>query len=269
MFVNICYHENLAIPALKKKLDDSGQEIEGINIPMSVGPLRKHNDKSGKACNVYDIIVNPKVIDDVNEDKVGTYRDFVCQLAIQSLEQKYKITLDHRYKLPKLKYFGDINNIPSQNIQDRSKVPTIEEINDDHATISKKSEAAKRAELDKAKALADAKALAILENEIDLHYTMSWLIFQNKKTNEQDVVENEMKEEDILLEEVPLQDIPPANTYIEPMMIPHLKYNKISLNINLDTLPDVDNNLTNTAAISPYKMQVKININFILNKSFI
>ena len=221
---------------------------------MSVGPKRSNNDKVGKLCIVYDIIVNPKVINDVNEDKIGTYRDFVCQLALQSLEQKYKITLDHRYKLPKLKYFGNVNDIPSQNIQDRSKVPIIEEIDDNQATIIKKSEAAKKAEQEKAKALAVAKALAILENEIDLVYTMSWLVFQ-------DNLRESKVDEDIFVEEIPLQDIPIANTYTEPMTIPDLKYSKISLNISLDSVPESSDG-TNVA-ISPYKIQVGEEINSI------
>lgn len=127
VFINICKHDALAEPALKKKLDASGEEVEGMNIPLSVGPRRFDTDKSNVQCHVYDVIVNPTVIDDVREDITGKKRDFLCQLALQGLEQKYKEQLDKRYKLPKLKYLGD--NVASQLIQDRKNQPVIEEIN--------------------------------------------------------------------------------------------------------------------------------------------
>jgi hypothetical protein len=102
---------------MKKKLDDEGQEIEGLNIPMSVGSGRPCTDKAGELCTVYDIIVSPLVLAQTKEDATGKYRDFVCQLAIQSTEGKHKTPLDYRYKLPKgLKYIGEIQ---SQMIQDR------------------------------------------------------------------------------------------------------------------------------------------------------
>ena len=107
VFINICKHEALAEPALKKKLDASGEEVEGMNIPLSVGPRRFDKDKSSVQCHVYDVIVNPTVIADVVEDITGKKRDFLCQLALQGLEQKYKEQLDKRYKLPKLKYLGE------------------------------------------------------------------------------------------------------------------------------------------------------------------
>ena len=59
-------------------------------------------------------------------DKTGQYRDFVCQLGIQCLEHKYKDVVDKRYKLPKLKYMGA--TVQSQYIQDRKKMPKIEEV---------------------------------------------------------------------------------------------------------------------------------------------
>lgn len=41
VFINICTHEVIDKPGVKKKLDDKGEEVEGINIPMSVGANRK------------------------------------------------------------------------------------------------------------------------------------------------------------------------------------------------------------------------------------
>jgi hypothetical protein len=136
IFINICSNEELGEPGLKKRLDESGQEVEGMNIPMSVGPKRLSNDKNGNACAAYDIIVNPKVVRDATTDTSGKQKDFLCQLAIQSLEQKYKLELDYRYKLPKLKVFGELQQ---QYIQDRKKIPKIEELSTKSNPVTEKA----------------------------------------------------------------------------------------------------------------------------------
>ncbi len=61
VFLNICSHSALGEPHLKKKLDDQGQEIEGWNIPLGVGPPRLCTDHKGDQAVVYDCVVNPKV----------------------------------------------------------------------------------------------------------------------------------------------------------------------------------------------------------------
>ena len=127
VFINMAEHEAVDEPGLKKKLDDNGEEVEGMNIPMSVGAPVWSEDKKGAKCLVYDIIVNPVVIKESSADKTGKYRDFICQLGMQYLEQKYKEELDKRYKLPKLKYMGE--TIASQMIQDRKSMPKIQEVN--------------------------------------------------------------------------------------------------------------------------------------------
>ena len=90
--------------------------------------MRPGQDKSKNECLIVDIIVSPTVTTEANEDSTGKYRDFVCNLGIQCIENKYKDMgeLDRKYKLPKLKYMG--GKIEAQYIQDRSKMPKIEEV---------------------------------------------------------------------------------------------------------------------------------------------
>lgn len=126
VFINIVTHEKLQKPGTKKKLDAEGNEVEGLNIPMSVGAAHFEEDKKGVVCTSYDIVVHPEVLVDLEADSTGKFREFLCQLGIQCLEQKYKEPLDKRYKLPKLSYFGA--EIPPQTIQDRNNMPTIEEV---------------------------------------------------------------------------------------------------------------------------------------------
>lgn len=128
VFINIVTHEKLQKPSKKKKLDAEGNEVEGLNIPMSVGAAHLEVDKKGTVCTAYDIVVHPDVLVDMEADMTGKFREFLCQLGIQCLEQKYKEQLDKRYKLPKLAYFGE--KVPTQTIQDREKMPKIEEVSE-------------------------------------------------------------------------------------------------------------------------------------------
>jgi len=45
-----------------------------MNVPVSVGPPRASLDKAGKESLVYDVIVNPRVIGQAQEDKTGGFR---------------------------------------------------------------------------------------------------------------------------------------------------------------------------------------------------
>lgn len=124
-FLNICQHEALAKPAVKKRLDEDGNEVEGMNCPMSIGPARTGKDKEGKDCLIFDMIVNPAVLEDCGKADGGKHKDFICQMGMQVIEGKHNMELDKRYKLPKIKYMGEV--VP-QRIQDRAKMPNIEEV---------------------------------------------------------------------------------------------------------------------------------------------
>lgn len=126
IFINICQSTKLQEPATKKKLDNEGKEQEGINIPLSLGPPLTDVDKSGAECTVYDIVVNPKVIDDAKADETGNYRNFLCELSLQYIEQKYKVPVDHQFKLPKLTYKGETPR--PQYIRKSAAAPVIEEV---------------------------------------------------------------------------------------------------------------------------------------------
>lgn len=101
VFINICSHKEISAPSMKKRLNDVGEEVEGMNIPMSVGPPHPCRDKSGVVCVAYDVIVSPKVLESSTDDRTGQYKDFVCRLGIQSIQQKLKGNerFDQRYKI--------------------------------------------------------------------------------------------------------------------------------------------------------------------------
>ena len=70
--------------------------------------------------------MNPNVISDcLNDDSSGTFRNFVCELVLQSVSQKYNMVLNPRYKVPKLTYRGIL---PPPQHRIRKKSPVIEEV---------------------------------------------------------------------------------------------------------------------------------------------
>ncbi len=125
VFVNICSSDLLPLPALKKRLDEDGNEMEGVSMPLSIGPPREVVDKSGKPCTAYDAVCNPIVLEEANTDKTGAQRDELCQLILKRIEVKYAEALNPQYKLPRASYIGTV--VP-QRVRDTSKDPIIEEI---------------------------------------------------------------------------------------------------------------------------------------------
>eukprot|EP00968_Pinguiococcus_pyrenoidosus_P009881 scaffold770_cov255-Pinguiococcus_pyrenoidosus.AAC.34 len=104
VFVNVCVSAEIAKPRKVKRLDENGNEVEGISIPVSVGELRRAVDQKSNASHVCDVIVSQEVYDDAVNDATGGQKDFIVSLCLQYVEQKYKLRLDRRYKLPRLKY---------------------------------------------------------------------------------------------------------------------------------------------------------------------
>ena len=239
IFINLCVHNDIDIPGIKKKLNDQGESVEGMNIPMSVGEGHKCTDKSNINCYVYDIIVNTIVLNESINDETGKYRDFICQLCIQYIETKYHEILDKKYKLPKLKYFGSLLNeneiiqCEQQYIQDRSNLPKIEEITPNNISKTNNN---KITEIKN-------KIKPIIINEIEMEYKIYWtqqLSLEDKKLNE-----NESINEEILLN---------LNDYIDPIESYPINMNSILFlgQINAHNVNLNDFNIE----ISPYKLHV-------------
>ncbi|KAI9996481.1 hypothetical protein PInf_014209 [Phytophthora infestans] len=121
----------------KKKLDDEGKEQEGIHVPLSLGAPHEVEDKKGVSSLAFDVAVNSKVVEDCQADKTGAFRNFVCELAIEYIDQKYKIKLDDRYKLPRLTYRGELP--PPKHYIRKTQAPIIQEVAANKATALKKT----------------------------------------------------------------------------------------------------------------------------------
>lgn len=146
VFINICQSDKLQAPSVQKRLDAEGKEQEGINIPLSLGPQLKDQDKAGKECHVYDCIVNPICISQALEDSTGNERTFLCNLAMNYVEQKSKRRLNPQFKLPKLKYQGDEKAPRPQMIKKTALKPGIQEVSATEVPEPKKKKVKKAKE---------------------------------------------------------------------------------------------------------------------------
>ncbi|KAL3669780.1 hypothetical protein V7S43_005159 [Phytophthora oleae] len=126
VFVNVVFAGGIQEFSEKKKLDDEGKEQEGIHVPLSLGALHEVKDKKGDISLAFDVAVNTKVVEDCQADKTGAFRNFVCELAIEYIDQKYKIKLDGRYKLPRLTYRGELP--PPKHYIRKTQAPIIQEV---------------------------------------------------------------------------------------------------------------------------------------------
>ena len=114
VFLNICTHSLIAVPGPRKGLDDeSGNEVDGWRLPMSMGELRPCYDKTGRSAVVADCILNPNVVMEMNAD--SNHHHFICDLVVQCATRKFGHTwfgglkLDRRFKLPKMNYAGFVD----------------------------------------------------------------------------------------------------------------------------------------------------------------
>ncbi|POM59503.1 hypothetical protein PHPALM_31761 [Phytophthora palmivora] len=137
VFVNVVYADEIQAFSEKKKLDDEGKEQEGIHVPLSLGAPHEVKDKKGESSLAFDVAVNTKVVEDCQADKTGAFRNFVCELAIEYIDQKYKIKLDDRYKLPRLAYRGELP--PPKHYIRKTQAPIIQEVAAGNSNASKKA----------------------------------------------------------------------------------------------------------------------------------
>jgi hypothetical protein len=100
IFINVCCTDFVEKPH-EKSLPDQGEEM-GIRVPLSVGTGEEDFDKQNSPCVTYDVILNPASIIAGEDDP--NFKHMVVQLCMGSIGQKYKIALNPKYRLPKMKY---------------------------------------------------------------------------------------------------------------------------------------------------------------------
>lgn len=59
-----------------------------MHVPLSVGELHKELDKANVECMAYDVAVNPEVVLNCDQDDSGSFRHFLCELVLESIQNK-------------------------------------------------------------------------------------------------------------------------------------------------------------------------------------
>jgi PIH1 N-terminal domain len=217
-----------------------------MNVPTSVGAPRAGADKSGQTCVIYDIIVNPAVLQEAREDVTGKYRDFLGQLAITCIEQKYKEELDKRYKLPKLKCMGELQ---SQYIQDRKNMPKIEEVSSQSSSSTSKG-------IHKHGHGKESAPLPAVAPDIALPHTAYWLDEDSRqrlfKDGKNFAVDDEMDTRMNIYNKLTVFSA--TSEYLEPMVVPDSAMYGLMIIAEL-AVRAIDLNQV-SLKVSPFKFQV-------------
>mmetsp|Transcript_38424 Transcript_38424/g.99445 ORF Transcript_38424/g.99445 Transcript_38424/m.99445 type:complete len:448 (-) Transcript_38424:95-1438(-) len=121
IFINVVSNEHIERPHMKSLEELQGEE--GCRVPMSVGTPVEDFDKKSEPCVTYDIVANPEIVEE--SQKQPSFRENLVSLCLAAVSQKYKIELDPRYKLPKMKYKGA--SVQLQRIR-KSRQSDIEEV---------------------------------------------------------------------------------------------------------------------------------------------
>jgi len=162
IFLNICYSEKLPDPPdiSEEKLvellqvTEDAEGAEGFRVPMSLGEPHAELDKSGKGCTVYDIVISKGFMDKIKEKEV--FMSFFMTIALEGIEDKYKINLSRDCKLLKNKKF--MGALPEQNVR-TSKKPQIQEVRQLMEELKLKDGNKQMEEMQKIKEIKDEKSL--------------------------------------------------------------------------------------------------------------
>ncbi|KAK9824576.1 hypothetical protein WJX72_011454 [[Myrmecia] bisecta] len=134
VFINICSSDRVAAPgnwergkvpdevveALAKAGDREGSEA--LRFPLSLGEARNDLDRKGDPCTLFDVILNSDVVKQAMAFR--KLKVFLIELALGWVSQKAGLNLDPQYKLPRMRYKGDI--IQEQFIRSDKKGPVLE-----------------------------------------------------------------------------------------------------------------------------------------------
>jgi len=110
IFINICHNGKVPPPPIatdeeiRKALE--AEDNTKYKVPLSLSAPRTDLDKSGKTCVVFDACINTNPI--IKATKDYDYKLFLIELAIEWIEEKYKLELSREFSLPKMRAKGKL-----------------------------------------------------------------------------------------------------------------------------------------------------------------
>ena len=88
VFINVCQSEHVDKPGQVEMPEGATAEEVQMRIPLSLGQPREDLDKNGSVCTVYDVVFHPEAVQ--SSLKEAEFRNFVMQLTLHQIQQKYK-----------------------------------------------------------------------------------------------------------------------------------------------------------------------------------
>ncbi|KAG1670198.1 hypothetical protein FOA52_014974 [Chlamydomonas sp. UWO 241] len=145
VFINVCCHDKVPAPgtgwssgmvpeevqnALARRDEAAGgssaeADAESLRFPLSAGQPKVDIDKKGERCVTFDCILNTEIVRQASAHR--PLKAFLVELCIAWVAQKSKMALDEKFKLPKMRYKGEV--IEKQNIRVDRK-PLVCEVKD-------------------------------------------------------------------------------------------------------------------------------------------
>ncbi|KAG2449264.1 hypothetical protein HYH02_005421 [Chlamydomonas schloesseri] len=150
VFINVCSHERVAAPggwtngimpdevaAALEKLQNAGGdagaanmspgEVEALRFPLACGPPRPDTDRKGAACTAIDVVFNSDVVRAAATAR--KLKAMIIEVSLGWVGNKLGGELDPRYKLPKMRYKGEV--VASQRIRaDDKRKKLVTELRD-------------------------------------------------------------------------------------------------------------------------------------------
>ena len=105
-FINICKNEHVGKPEFKWATNPkTGNKGQSWSIPHSFSPPRDDTDKSGKKCQVFDVVFHPDTYR-MGESN-SKFRKMIEDTAVDGIERQFNVTLDKtNLKYPKVAFKG-------------------------------------------------------------------------------------------------------------------------------------------------------------------
>ena len=139
VFINVCAHAKIQAPGsewtggkipehVEKALAnlEDPEAVQQLRFPLSVGDARNELDKSGHPCTTYDAVFNDDVVAQAMAHR--GLKNFLTELTLQWIAQKYALNLDPKVKLPHRRYVGPDRPHPQWIRVEKKSM--IEEINE-------------------------------------------------------------------------------------------------------------------------------------------
>ncbi|KFH11496.1 pre-RNA processing PIH1/Nop17 protein [Toxoplasma gondii VAND] len=132
VFVNICTHSQIEPWHYERLLADdvddgaSGQDTEGVRIPLSVGERIECADKEGQPCISFDVVFNPGTVHQcLKEPKL---KQLFAQFSLAAVAHKYGLKLRDEFSFPKLRYKGHAPQPQRVKVTVKSKIQEVETV---------------------------------------------------------------------------------------------------------------------------------------------